>query len=61
MNLKKIILFLVTKEKPFQVRIYKIQKSEKVFKKKLCWQLGDLKVVDGISESQVGPFLAISM
>lgn len=45
---------LVTKAKPFQVRIYKVQKSEKeVFKKKHCWQLNDLKTVDGINEKQV--------
>ncbi|XP_066926565.1 exocyst complex component 1-like isoform X2 [Clytia hemisphaerica] len=42
----------VTKEKPFQVRIYQIQKSEKFFKKKFCWQLSDLKAVDGISEKK---------
>lgn len=49
-----LFFFLVTKEKPFQVRIYKVQKSEKeVFKKKVCWQLSDLKEVDGISEKAV--------
>ncbi|XP_057312969.1 exocyst complex component 1-like isoform X2 [Hydractinia symbiolongicarpus] len=53
---KKKATFLcaaVTKEKPFQVRIYKVQKSEKeVFKKKHCWQLTDLKVVDGKNSKQ---------
>ena len=45
---------LVTKEKPFQVRIYKVQKSEKeVFKKKQCWQLSDLKLVVGKEDTNV--------
>lgn len=43
----------VTKTKPFQVRIYKVQKSEKeTFKKKQCWQLSDLTTVDGKDEQQ---------
>ncbi len=47
-----MILVLVTKEKPFQVNIYKVQKSDKeVFKKKHCWPLSDLKIVDGKSEN----------
>ncbi|XP_012556350.1 exocyst complex component 1 isoform X1 [Hydra vulgaris] len=48
---KKKTIFLcaaVTKEKPFQVRIYQVEKSEKeVFKKKNCWNLSDLRIVDG--------------
>eukprot|EP00794_Sanderia_malayensis_P007234 gene7234-8042_t len=42
----------VTKEKPFQVNIYKVQKSDKeVYKKKQCWPLSDLKIVDGKNEN----------
>lgn len=52
--MKVNIYVLVTKEKPFQVRIYKVQKSEKeVFKKKQCWQLSDLKLVDGKEDTHV--------
>lgn len=44
----------VTKEKPFQVNVYKVQKSDKeVFKKKQTWPLSDLKVVDGKAEHEV--------
>ncbi|XP_065058911.1 exocyst complex component 1-like [Rhopilema esculentum] len=46
----------VTKEKPFQVNIYKVQKSDKeVFKKKQTWPLSDLKVVDGKQELEEIP------
>lgn len=54
---QKIITFIIlvtTKDKPFQVRIYKVQKSEKdVYKKKQCWKLSDLKIVDGKDDSKV--------
>jgi len=44
---------VTTKDKPFQVRIYKVQKSEKdVYKKKQCWKLSDLKIVDGKDDSK---------
>lgn len=47
-------MIVVTKEKPFQVHIYKVQKSDKeVFKKKQTWPLSDLKVVDGKAEHEV--------
>ena len=46
--------FTVTKEKPFQVNVYKVQKSDKeVFKKKQTWPLSDLKIVDGKAEHEV--------
>eukprot|EP00112_Aurelia_sp_Birch-Aquarium-sp1_P011123 Seg2346.6 transcript_id=Seg2346.6/GoldUCD/mRNA.D3Y31 product="Exocyst complex component 1" protein_id=Seg2346.6/GoldUCD/D3Y31 len=46
----------VTKEKPFQVNVYKVQKSDKeVFKKKQTWPLSDLKVVDGKAEHEEIP------
>jgi len=46
----------VTKEKPFQVNIYKVQKSDKeVYKKKQTWPLSDLKAVDGKDAKEETP------
>ena len=50
---KNSFLCVVVAKTKFQVRIYKVQKTEKeTYKKKVCWQLGDLKTVDGKDETQ---------